>query len=99
MNYAKKILCLMLTLLILLSCISCQGNTVDGKETKESNTVETESDTIETYVENSEEELLKPEQKNYNRELKFMVDGNYYCYVPDDYQYGEGDVIRQLDAA
>ncbi|MBQ8213466.1 MAG: hypothetical protein IJZ80_05590 [Clostridia bacterium] len=90
MSYVKKILCLFLAALLLLSCVACAKE--QEKEDKESYQVETSD---ETASELSEEALLKPEQKQYDREFTFLVDGNYFCYVPEDYQYGDGNVIDE----
>ena len=58
MSYVKKLLCLFLAALLLLSCVACAKE--QEKEGKESYQVETSD---ETASELSEEVLLKPEQK------------------------------------
>ena len=91
MNCTRKILSLLLAFLVLLSCVACDR----GKSQDEEN----ESDLLETNdgiaEPDSEEALLKPEKKQYDRDFTFMVDGNYFCYVPEDYQYGSGNVIDE----
>ncbi|MBE6633818.1 MAG: hypothetical protein E7620_05695 [Ruminococcaceae bacterium] len=92
MGHARKILCLLLAFFTLFSLASCGDQPNEGEGNKESNPIVTIGGTAEP---DSEEDLLKPEQKDYDREFKFMVDGNYYCYVPKDYQTGEGNIIDE----
>ena len=91
MNYTRKFLCLLLALLTLLSCVACNSEKAPEKETEGEDEIETNG----TAEPDSEEVLLKPTQKQYDREYTFMVDGNYFCYVPEDYQYGDGNVIDE----
>ena len=92
MNRIRKILCLLLAFLMLLSFAAC-GDKQNENEGNEGPDLFGTSDG--TAAPDSEEALLKPEQKQYDREYTFMVDGNYFCYVPEDYEYGDGNVIDE----
>ena len=92
MKNLKKLVCLILVACTLLIFASCNINGQKDDTEQTGNQVET---SVGTEGELSEKDLLKPEQKSYNRTYTFMVDGNYYCYVPDDYKYGDGNVIDE----
>ena len=92
MNLTRKILCLLLAVLALFSFVSCGGNKSKGNEGETKKTTGTTDAAVAT---DSEEALLKPEEKKYDREFKFLVDGNYFCYVPEDYKTGDGNVIDE----
>ena len=92
MRYTTRILCLLLALLTLFTFAACGKEQSEGSGNGGNVEVETPDG---TEAPDSEEALLKPEQKIYDREFRFMVDGDYFCYVPEDYQTGSGSVIDE----
>ena len=78
-NLTKTLLCLLLSLLMLITAVSCTGGTKNPENTKPS--LDNGGD---TNAPSQEEIMFKPAEKYYNRELKIMARKPEFYDVADD---------------
>lgn len=94
----RMLLCLMLSVVMLLSAVSCgEDDTKDPAQTTAS-----AGETAETTAGNgggtnpstpSDEEFYKPKEKDYNREMTIMTAIGSYFGTADGYKEGDGTIL------
>ena len=98
-QYVKSIVCVILSLLCLISAVSCGVRKPSGTEVTVNTATDggdgTEQNT--QPVETDPKQLYKPENKTYDREFIFAGTGQFleYYNVDENYKSGSGSVIQE----